>query len=291
MTDPIYDTHAHVFSSDIARYPVTPGTIRQTPEQVIERIKADPLPGEKLLSLFDEAGVTGGAAVQYSAVYKTDNTYLLDAASESAGRLAAVVILNARDAETPAKLRDFVETRGTTGLRLSGPIADDGSMDWLDGPDALRTWEEANRLHLAMVVMWLQDVPDPRGFARLVALHDLFPNVRIAVDHFGWANAATLTPQHLTMVDRPRLFFKLTSINFRVFGQAGIDAARFLRDAVDVYGAERIMWGSDVGNTRLPYTQMADDARRCAGLLNDAERRAFLHDSGHALFAARPEGL
>ena len=56
MTDPIYDTHAHVFSSDIERYPVTPGTIRQTPEQVIERIKADPLPGEKLLGLFDEAG-------------------------------------------------------------------------------------------------------------------------------------------------------------------------------------------------------------------------------------------
>src|SRR4051812_48384929 len=107
MTDRIYDTHAHVFSSDIQRYPVTPGTIRQTPEQVIERIKADPLPGEKLLDLFDEAGVTGGAAVQYSAVYKTDNSYLLDAAEQSGGRLASVVILNARDAGTPAQLREF----------------------------------------------------------------------------------------------------------------------------------------------------------------------------------------
>jgi len=186
MTDPIYDTHAHVFSSDIARYPVTPGTIRQTPEQVIAKITANPLPGVKLLELFDGAGATGGAAVQYSAVYKTDNSYLLDAAAESGGRLAAVIILNARDAETPARLRDLVENRGTTGLRLSGPIADDGSMDWLDGPEALRTWEEADRLHLTMVVMWQQDVPDARGFARLVALHDRFPNVRIAIDHFGF---------------------------------------------------------------------------------------------------------
>jgi len=288
MTDPIYDTHAHVFSSDIARYPVTPGTIRQTPEQVIAKITANPLPGVKLLELFDGAGATGGAAVQYSAVYKTDNSYLLDAAAESGGRLAAVIILNARDAETPARLRDLVENRGTTGLRLSGPIADDGSMDWLDGPEALRTWEEADRLHLTMVVMWQQDVPDARGFARLVALHDRFPNVRIAIDHFGWAYAATLTPQHLTLVDKPRIFFKLTSINFRVFGRDGIDAARFLRDAVDIYGAERIMWGSDVGNTPLSYTQMTDDARNAAALLDDAERRAFLHDSGRALFATRP---
>jgi len=288
MSDPIFDTHAHVFSSDIARYPVRPGTIRQTPEQVIERIKADPLPGEKLLDLFDGAGVTDGAAVQYSAVYKTDNSYLLDAAARSGGRLASVVILNARDPETPAKLRHFVEDRGTTGLRLSGPIAEDGSMDWLDGAEALRTWEEADHLRLAMVVMWQQDVPDPNGFARLAALHDRFPNVRIAIDHFGWANEAKLTPQHLTLVDRRRIAFKLTSINFRVFGQAGIDPARFLRDAVDVYGADRIMWGSDVGNTRLPYTQMANDARKCATLLGDTERRAFLHDSGHALFATRP---
>jgi predicted TIM-barrel fold metal-dependent hydrolase len=221
-------------------------------------------------------------------VYKSDNTYLLDAAAQSGGRLAAVVILNARDAETPAKLRDFVENRGTTGLRLSGPIAEDGSMDWLDGPDALRTWQEANRLHLSMVVMWAQDVPDPGAFARIVALSKRFPNVRIALDHFGWASDQNLTPQHLALLDHKRIFFKLTSINFRMFGNAGTDPARFLRDAVDLYGAERIMWGSDVGNTRLPYTQMADDARNCASLLNANERRAFLHDSGHALFATRP---
>jgi len=289
MSDPIYDTHAHVFTSDIARYPVTPGSIRQTPEQVIERIKADPLPGDKLLALFDEAGVTGGAAVQYSAVYKTNNDYLLDAAAQSGGRLSPVVILNARDPETPARLADYVENRGTTGLRLSGPIADDGSMDWLDGDEALRTWEEANRLHLSMAVMWAQDVPDPSALARIVALSDRFPNVRIALDHFGWASAQELTPQHLALAGKTRIFFKLTSINFRMFGNAGTDAARFLRDAVDIYGADRIMWGSDVGNTRLPYDRMADDARNAAGLLNDGERRAFLHDSGHALFATRPE--
>ena len=52
-----------------------------------------------------------------------------------------------------------------------------------------------------------------------------------------------------------------------------------------MFGAGRLMWGSDFGNTLRPYAEMVADAVASTARLSDTERRRVLHDNGAAMFA------
>ena len=57
-----------------------------------------------------------------------------------------------------------------------------------------------------------------------------------------------------------------------------------LRRAVDFYGADKVMWGSDIGTSSGTYKEMVQRAKDAAALLAAAERRAVLHDTGRRIF-------
>jgi predicted TIM-barrel fold metal-dependent hydrolase len=52
-----------------------------------------------------------------------------------------------------------------------------------------------------------------------------------------------------------------------------------------VFGADRLVWGSDVGQSlRWPYDTKATMGREAATLLSVRERAAFLHDAAVRLY-------
>jgi predicted TIM-barrel fold metal-dependent hydrolase len=288
----LYDTHAHFFTDDIARYPIDTTGAREGADVLRERILADPSTPEAILELWDANDVTGGSGVQYTSAYKTDNRYVLDSSDTYPERISAVVILNARDPASPARLRELVTERGVTGLRLTGFAAEDGSWPWMNSEAALETWAEADRLGISMVLMYLPKQPSARALDEIRQLAERFTNVNIVLDHAGWAATEGapdygLAPAHYALAPYPNVYFKVTSNNLYVLESHDLPADTFLRHLVDSFGAERIMWGSDYGNTDGEFADMAARARAATALLTDEERRHVLHDTGETLFARR----
>lgn len=288
----LFDAHAHFFTNDVARYPIDVTGARETPEALMARLNSDPATASRLLALWDENGVSGGAAVQYNTVYKTDNSYAVDVADAHSDRVCAVLILRADAPGTPAKLQDLVR-RNVSGLRLFGYPDAQGEYPWLDSPAALETWDVAARSGLSMVVMYAPGQPSFAALRRIAALASRYPDTPITLDHCGWPGLeggvdGTIGAEHRELVDVPNIHFKVTQINFNRFAEHGIDPAAFVRLLVDTFGADRVMWGSDYGNTRNTYPEMVEQALAATSRLSDAERNSVLHGTGYRLFGRRP---
>jgi L-fuconolactonase len=290
----LYDTHSHFFSSDEAKYPLNTTGSPEGAENLRARILANPSTPENILRLWSENKVGGGVGVQYNSAYKTDNSYTVDSSHAYPDKIAAVIILDARAPDTPAKLREYVEKQGVTGLRLTGYPDKDGNFPWMEAPEAQATWAEANRLGLAMVLMYLPTKPSPAALQRIEALAKQYPRVNVVMDHIGWpasegAPNYGISPELVSLAKLSNVYFKLTSINFEHLEAAKLDLAPFVRHAVNVFGADHMMWGSDYGNTKGTFSDMVADAIEATSLLTPRERRQVLNDTGKRIFARKPQ--
>jgi predicted TIM-barrel fold metal-dependent hydrolase len=74
----------------------------------------------------------------------------------------------------------------------------------------------------------------------------------------------------------PHVHFKVTDINFERLEDMGYDLAAFVRRLAELVGEERLVWGSDVGQSTASYGEMLARARHAASGLSAAGRAAFL---------------
>lgn len=288
----LFDTHAHFFTNDTERYPVDLSGAREGADVMMERLKNDTATAQRVFALWDETSVAGGAAVQYNTVYKTDNSYTIDVADAHRERVSAVLILAADDPATPGTLRGVATQHNVSGLRLFGYPDSDGNYPWLDSWAARATWDVVAELGLHMVLMYAPGVPSEAALQRIVALAKRYPDTAIALDHCGWPNVdqgvtGTIGPEHRKLVDVSNIHFKFTQINFNRLAAARIDSAEFVQRLVDTYGAGRVMWGSDYGNTKTAYPEMVRQAIEATRLLDDGAREQVLYTNGTRLFAGR----
>jgi predicted TIM-barrel fold metal-dependent hydrolase len=243
----------------------------------------------RLLRWMQEENVDGIVAVQKRMIYRYDNSYILDSSDAHPALFSAVVILDAEDAGTPALVRRWVRDHGLAGLRLFGGRRPDGSMPWLDSPAALRSWEVAQEAGIVMDLEVLAQGGGGPSIPAILALARAHPDVRVVLDHllepemdegahFG------LDERYEQLAQCPNISFKFTSINLDICREAGIPAEKVLRRAVDLYGADRVMWGSDIGTSSGTYREMVARFLEAAVLLTPAELRAVGHDTGRRVF-------
>src|SRR5690606_11187539 len=115
-----------------------------------------------------------------------------------------------------------------------------------------------------------------------------FPNIKIIVDHIGWPEPAGapdygISEAHRALQPLENVYFKLTTINLNILDREKQSSSQFVRHVVDIFGADRVMWGSDYGNTQGEFVDMVHRARAATELLNEEERRKVLHDTGKAI--------
>jgi L-fuconolactonase len=295
---PWFDAHSHLVSLDETAYPHAPadaptstgslpgmgfrqfGVARPTPE------------ADTIVKWMDQNGVDGLAAVQKRGTYGLDNRYILDSADRHPDRLFPVVILEAEDAATAPKVRELARDHRLAGVRLTGVMTPDGGFPWLNSEKALALWQAAQETGVAIDIMTQPFGHPDKAVDVYLDLAQRFPRVRIVLDHFGWP-AADGAPDFgfdanlRRLASRPNVFHKFTTINMDKLQDQGIPAAGFLRHAVDVFGAGRIMWGSDMGNTPGTYPEMIARARAAGARLTAAEQRAVFHDTGRSVFTKR----
>ena len=290
---PLYDTHVHLFTPDMQRYPINlSGGVPEVASVLKREILADPHTPDVVLKAWAENGVSGGVAVQFYSAYKTDNHFLLDSADAHRDKMAACVILDGTDPSTPDRLKTMAQTHPVTGLRLTGYPDARGDNPWLDSAPVQATWAEADRLGLAVVVMYPPGKPTAAAFGHLNVLARRYPHAKLILDHFGWpvVNKGPdygLSDAYDALKGPSNIYFKFTTSNIDVLTKAQVPPQDFLRHGADMFGADHIMWGSSFGAAAPPYAELVGRIRAAVVKLSPAERRAVLHDTGRAMFARK----
>jgi len=297
----LFDSHAHLVADDQQKYPRNPmqraanapfrlpGVIGKPgghhgPNPINEVPDAS-----RVLQWMREENVSGMVAVQKRMVYRYDNSYILDSSDRYPEQMMAVVILDAEDEATPALMRSYVKDHGLAGLRLFGARLPDGSMPWLNSAAALKSWDVAQEFGLVMDLEVLAEGGGGPSIPALITLARQYPDIRLVLDHLlepemDEGEHFGLDERWETLAPEKNVFFKFTSINLDICRESGVPATKVLRRAVDLYGADRVMWGSDIGTSSGTYKDMVQRMLDASVLLSPAERQAVFHDTGRRVF-------
>lgn len=303
MAIPLLDTHAHLIGDDWDTYrarPFTPDL--PTPERPSFTVTA-----EELLRLMDTHGVDHACLVQRGHVYGYDNSYILDSARKYPDRLHPVVILEAQDPATAESYRRMVLGDGVVGFRMANSRPWILDTAWISSPSAMEIWKACADLGTPMtLIVFDNQLSYVLPLIKLIALQ--FPDLPIILDHgampYGISQyevalreaageTVTLPPPPDYGIDAtiaifedvPNIHFKITEINMEQIVRAGVNAADLVRRMRDRFGPDRLVWGSDVGQSMLwAYADKVAMAYQAAELLSAEDTCKFLHDNGARIY-------
>lgn len=301
----LYDCHAHLVSDDPVRYPRSgfriappkdgapairppfgPGTVgipggMHGPNPINEKPTAEQMHG-----WMTEENVVGIAAVQKGMIYGIDNSYIVDAANLFPHEMSAVIIVDPQAPETPQIMRDLAK-RGVVSIRFF-PVNVEDKAAWLRSGAALQVWTLADQLGL-VVDLEAPPYDAPRMIPVVEEMADQFPNLPIVLDHLFMPVVTDpgfgIGSQYDGFASRDNISLKWTSLIMDVIREQGVAPEAVLRRAVDFFGADKVMWGSDIGTSSGTYKEMVQRAVVSTTLLDEQERRKVLHDTGRRVFA------
>jgi predicted TIM-barrel fold metal-dependent hydrolase len=269
------DSHAHLISDDQEKYPPSPLS-----GQLDDNAFDDPVTAERLLTLMDEQGVERALAVQRAHLYGFNNAYVCDAAQRYPQRLKSLCMINALDPHARKQVHHWVGERGSVGIRMTEPKKG-ASPDWFASATALDAWDAVTdlggsvRLHF---YRWNR----LDCLAALKTVLTRFPDTTVVVDHLS--NIATEETDNdfgidrplLDLVEFPNVYLLFSMINLGKLASQERPAASVLRRVVDEFGAARVMWGSDVAQSKGSYEKMVTLAYEAVSDLSTAEKKQVL---------------
>jgi L-fuconolactonase len=309
MSVKLLDTHAHLIADDWDAYRARPFT----PDLPVPDRPGFTVTAEQLLALMDAHGVDHACLVQRGHVYGYDNSYILDSARRHPSRLHPIVILDTQDPQTPDAYRGMVRENGVAGFRMANSrpwILDTG---WMSSPTAMLIWQACADLGTPMtIIVFDNQLSYVLPLIKLIA--QKFPHLPIVLDHgampYGMSQyevalreqagetvAMPPPPDYgidgtiAIFADLPNVHFKITEINMERLVKANVASAGLIRRMVDLFGPDRLVWGSDVGQSMLwDYATKVAMAREAAGELTAEETGKFLHDNAARIYRLEPAG-
>ena len=281
MGSGVIDIHPHIIANDVERYPRTPLFGVQS-----DWSKDRPVTIEGLIAAMDEAGVEKAAIVQSSTCYGYDNSYLVDSVVEYPKRFTAVGSVDVAQADAPQKIREWVN-RGVSGLRLfTGGSTQAFDPSSLDAPGTFPSWELCGELGLSMAIQ-----TDPTGLAQVAGLAKRFPKVRIVLDHLGrpdvtdgaqYKKASSL----FGLAPFENIYLKLTP---RIFGdvkKGAASAETFFPRVVEVFGSQRLAWGSNFPASEGKLKTNLDNAKAALSSLSSDDQAWIFGKTAEKLYPA-----
>jgi predicted TIM-barrel fold metal-dependent hydrolase len=290
----LYDTHTHLYSSDLEKYPYRLDIAAANKTRTL----AKPMTPEVLLKMFDEAGVEMGCGVQYNTTYYTDNSFLIDSSEKYPKRITPVVILAPQDPATPCTLKAMAHGEHIVGVRFSGAPDAEGNFAFLTG-GADRAWAAANELGLVIVLMPVRSVQPqalPWAMKKIGEFAAKYPNVNIVIDHIGFPEIrkdATFgfSPDHLALSQHKNVHYKFTTFLIEQLDAGKVSTREFLNYAVGHFGIDHFVWGSDIGNTSGQYPELVKMGFEAAQDLTLAQKKALFYSNAKALFVPGGRGM
>lgn len=267
------DSHAHVICRDPAAYPL----FKPTPEK-LQYLAEHAFEAADLCKAMDETGVERALIVQRGQFYGADNSYVCAAAAASEGRLRAVCGIDSLSGECAQAAEHWMQ-KGAAGLRIMGRPGGE-SMDWLGGDNAQLLWQScADRGTVLCCHLFGQSRDE--GIPIIERMLDRYPLQTLVIDHLtntpiGNDGQSGIDDHVRRLADRPNVALKFTTIPLGTLEQQGIDAGAVLKDFGALFGADRLLWGSDVTQSAGSYDQHVALARNATANMPDDIRDALL---------------
>jgi L-fuconolactonase len=275
----IIDIHPHTISRDDNRYPRLPLFGVQS-----DWSRERPVSVEGLIAAMDEAGVAQAAIVQASTCYGYDNSYLVDSVAQYPGRLTAVGSVDVMEPDAPERIRYWME-RGVTGLRLfTGGSTKAFDASSLDDPRSFPAWELCGVAGLPMCVQ-----TDPGGLARVAGMAQRFPKMRIILDHLGRPDVTDGPPYKnadslFALGELENIYLKLTPRIFADSQRGQATPETLFPRLVEVFGSERMAWGSNFPATEGPLAANLETAKERLRSLSDRDREWIFGNTAQTLY-------
>jgi predicted TIM-barrel fold metal-dependent hydrolase len=270
----IIDTHVHVISDDQRKYP------RRADAQDWVRDTS----GEMLIALNREAGVDRTVLVQGYGAYGYDNGYAADCARQYPDRFVSVCILDQRRSDAPEQLTYWVRERGVSGLRLLTIVEPE---PLLDDARTFPLWARADSLAIPICIM----TRFPQ-VARLPAVLERFPRVRVALDHLALPRLSEGPPYDslqplFDLVRFPNLYLKFSTETLYAASRGRSTPQEFFSRLLERFGANRIMWGSNFPATHdRTFKEQVELAREDLAFLPEGDQRRLFSETALALWPA-----
>lgn len=229
----IVDTHVHIWEiSD--KYPVGPTspTWNSYPDE--------PGTAEELLEDMDSEGVDKTVIVQTS--WSTwDNGYMADSVFEYPDRFIGHGLIDPQDPRNAEIARYWVKERGLAGFRLHPMYYPEEKILLSKQNEPL--WEEIASMG-AVVQFHLK----PGDADQISAIARRCPDTLLILDHMGYPNLDEPLSSYDAITDLAQfdnIFFKLSDVAGRSSQEFPYpDVQPFIRQALEKFGAERIVWGT-----------------------------------------------
>ena len=230
----IVDAHVHVWEPRSERYPWQPlGNLQPdfawTAEEQVEAMR--------------RVGIDAAILVQMS-WYGYDNAYILDCAQHYPYRFAVVGMVDPASETIEADIERLV-LQGLGGFRLMPRMRPD--IPWYSE----RLWRKADAMGLVLTLL-----VSPEQAVEAEPVIARYSNVKVVIDHLARPDMES-DPQRplfrklLAMARHPNLFLKVSAL--AAISRAGPPYADVVGDvhcALEAFGAERLMWGTDYAMSR-----------------------------------------
>ena len=226
----IVDSHAHIWIHD-QEYPWA------IEESDIPQYDARP---DALIEVMQRHGVQQTVLVQYIK-YKWDNRYVANVLKRYPSLFMGVCRVDPMRPDSPDQLSYWTEEHGFKGVRLG--CQPEPQCDWLADPLIIPLFERAAALKVPVILLIT-----PARLPDLASILERVPDVAVVLDHMAdfFNNQNGDLKRLLDLSRYPRLYLKLShvAINSQV-GFPWQDTHDAMKQVFQIYGAPRVMWGSD----------------------------------------------
>lgn len=265
---PIIDAHCHAWSSDLSKYPMNEG-------RSVDDLKPTNVPAKGLLDRQKAAGVSKIVLVQHIWYHGWDSSYLTDSAKAMPGQLAVVGAVGETNPDGPDLMLDK-KAEGVKGFRVRGF----GTVDWVDSAIMNKMFEVAAAENLNICPLIRNNAKmDDDALLHIAALCEKHPDTTVSIDHMGTVQPgdAEQLRRLLALAEYPNVYVKVSGFNkFDVPPYGALTSQ--INALIDAYGADRLMWGSDLPVLEYGAEHSLDAAFALAnsGLNLSEEVRAWL---------------
>jgi len=259
----IVDSHAHIWIHD-QEYPWAAG------ESDIPQYDARP---DALIDMMHGHGVEQTVLVQYIQ-YKWDNRYVADVLKRYPSLFMGVCRVDPLSPGGADQLSYWTEEQGFKGVRLG--YQPGIHKDWLADPLIVPLFRRAAALKVPVILLIT-----PPCLPDLAAILEQVPDVDVVLDHMAdFFNSRNGDLKKLLELSRyPRLFLKLSHVAvYSLESFPWRDTHDVMQQVLQVYGAQRVMWGSDwpFSLATMTYAQSLAYVQEEMKFLTQADREWIL---------------
>jgi predicted TIM-barrel fold metal-dependent hydrolase len=237
--EPYIDAHAHIWTPDVAHYPLAAGF-------ALADMQPPSFTAEELLKVCRPAGVGRVNLIQMS-YYAFDNGYMLDMIKLYPERFVGTAIVDPLAAEPGGAMRALLD-RGIRAFRIQPRYSKQPPARWLEPAGYAEMFATAARTGQA-----LSCLIDPDGFPEVDRMCGRYPDAVVIIDHLGRVRTAASGVIREVDVDALCALAKHSKVYVKIGAFYALgnkkppydDLGPLIRRVVRAFGANRCMWESD----------------------------------------------